>query len=135
VDNLTLDLDSTVMTRYGKPEGAAKGYNPSKPGRLNRAPIACAMAGVSSREPPSTTRTSGVEPKRPEALEGDARTALAGRRDVRMAEFHGRDTRARRLRNRCRTDLRRIRWSGYGRWLPALCIKQGLIHIRSASGK
>ncbi len=30
IDCLTLDLDSTVMTRYGKQEGAARGYNPAK---------------------------------------------------------------------------------------------------------
>ena len=44
VDNLTLDLDSTVMTRYGKPEGAAKGYNPSKPGRLSHHPLMAFVA-------------------------------------------------------------------------------------------
>jgi len=33
VNYLTLDLDSTVMTRYGQQEGAARGYNPRKPGR------------------------------------------------------------------------------------------------------
>jgi hypothetical protein len=25
-----LDFDSTIMTRYGRQEGAAKGYNPKK---------------------------------------------------------------------------------------------------------
>ena len=44
VDSLTLDLDSTVMTRYGKPEGAAKGYNPSKPGRLSHHPLMAFVA-------------------------------------------------------------------------------------------
>jgi hypothetical protein len=44
LDNLTLDLDSTVMTRYGKPEGAAKGYNPSKPGRLSHYPLMAFVA-------------------------------------------------------------------------------------------
>lgn len=33
MDGLTLDLDSTVMTRYGTQEGAARGYSPAKPGR------------------------------------------------------------------------------------------------------
>lgn len=33
LDVLTLDLDSTVMTRSGVQDGAAKGYNPAKPGR------------------------------------------------------------------------------------------------------
>lgn len=44
LDNLTLDLDSTVMTRYGKPEGAGKGYNPSKPGRLSHHPLMAFVA-------------------------------------------------------------------------------------------
>ena len=29
VNGVTLDLDSTVMTRYGTQQGAAKGYNPA----------------------------------------------------------------------------------------------------------
>jgi hypothetical protein len=33
VEEVTLDLDSTVMTRYGAQEGACLGYNPAKPGR------------------------------------------------------------------------------------------------------
>jgi hypothetical protein len=36
---LTLDLDSTVITRYGQQEGAAKGYNPQKPGRKSHHPL------------------------------------------------------------------------------------------------
>ena len=32
-DNVTLDLDSTVVTRYGDQQGAKKGYNQKKPGR------------------------------------------------------------------------------------------------------
>lgn len=44
VDRLTLDLDSTVMTRYGQQDGAARGYNPTKPGRLSHHPL---MAFVS----------------------------------------------------------------------------------------
>ena len=44
VDRFTLDLDSTVMTRYGRQEGAARGYNPAKPGRLSHHPL---MAFVS----------------------------------------------------------------------------------------
>jgi hypothetical protein len=38
-DNLTLDLDSTVVTRYGEQEGAKKGYNPNKPGRNSHHPL------------------------------------------------------------------------------------------------
>ena len=29
-NNFTLDIDSSVMTRYGEQEGAKKGYNPAK---------------------------------------------------------------------------------------------------------
>ncbi|MDP3309191.1 transposase, partial [Methylotenera sp.] len=39
VDGLTLDLDSTVMTRHGVQEGSARGYNPSKPGRVSHHPL------------------------------------------------------------------------------------------------
>ena len=38
-DNFTLDIDSSVMTRYGSQEGARKGYNPSKKGRLSHHPL------------------------------------------------------------------------------------------------
>ena len=38
-DNYTLDCDSTIMTRYGEQEGAAKGYNPKKKGRKSHHPL------------------------------------------------------------------------------------------------
>lgn len=38
-DNFTLDIDSSVMTRYGNQEGAKKGYNPAKRGRLSHHPL------------------------------------------------------------------------------------------------
>lgn len=38
-DNFTLDIDSSVMTRYGHQEGATKGYNPNKRGRLSHHPL------------------------------------------------------------------------------------------------
>ena len=44
LQNITLDLDSTVMTRYGHQEGAAKGYNPRKPGRLSHHPLMAFVA-------------------------------------------------------------------------------------------
>lgn len=44
VDNLTVDFDSTVITRYGEQEGSAKGYNPNKRGRNSHHPL---MAFVS----------------------------------------------------------------------------------------
>ncbi len=34
-----LNLDSTVLTRYGKQQGARKGYNPKKRGRLSHHPL------------------------------------------------------------------------------------------------
>jgi Transposase DDE domain group 1 len=39
IDYFTLDIDSTIMTRYGDQEGAKKGYNPSKKGRKSHHPI------------------------------------------------------------------------------------------------
>jgi len=44
VDRLTLDFDSTVMTRDGEQQVAARGYNPTKPGCLSHHPL---MAFVS----------------------------------------------------------------------------------------
>jgi hypothetical protein len=46
-DNFTLDIDSSVMTRYGEQQGSAKGYNKHKPGRKSHHPI---MAFVSEIE-------------------------------------------------------------------------------------
>ncbi|MEQ9297747.1 MAG: transposase [Cyclobacteriaceae bacterium] len=39
LDNYTLDVDSTVMTRYGSQQGAKRGYNPQKPGRNSHHPL------------------------------------------------------------------------------------------------
>jgi hypothetical protein len=41
---MTLDLDSSVMTRYGEQEGAKAGYNPKKPGRASHHPLIAFMA-------------------------------------------------------------------------------------------
>jgi len=38
-DKYTLDLDSSVFTRYGDQEGAEKGYNREKPGRKSHHPL------------------------------------------------------------------------------------------------
>lgn len=38
---IILDLDSTVLTLYGKQEMARKGYNPFKPGRRSYHPLLC----------------------------------------------------------------------------------------------
>lgn len=39
VGALTVDFDSTVITRYGHQEGAARGYNPNKRGRNSHHPL------------------------------------------------------------------------------------------------
>jgi hypothetical protein len=44
INGITLDLDSTVMTRYGTQEGAARGYNPVKRGRASHHPLMAFVA-------------------------------------------------------------------------------------------
>lgn len=44
IDNITVDFDSTVITRYGDQAGSTKGYNPNKRGRNSHHPL---MAFVS----------------------------------------------------------------------------------------
>jgi len=39
VDNITVDFDSTVITRYGDQQGSTKGYNPNKRGRNSHHPL------------------------------------------------------------------------------------------------
>lgn len=45
-DNFTMDVDSSVITRYGEQEGAAKGYNKHKPGRKSQHPIMAFIADI-----------------------------------------------------------------------------------------
>lgn len=45
-DNYTLDFDSTVIVREGRQEGAAKGYNPKRPGRLSHHPLLAFVSDV-----------------------------------------------------------------------------------------
>lgn len=45
IDADTLNLDSSVLTRYGRQEGAHKGYNPKKKGRPSHHPL-LAFVGV-----------------------------------------------------------------------------------------
>jgi hypothetical protein len=45
-DNFTLDIDSSVMTRYGEQEGAKKGYNSNKKGRSSHHPLITFIADV-----------------------------------------------------------------------------------------
>lgn len=44
INGITLDLDSTVMTRYGTQEGTARGYNPAKRGRASHHPLMAFVA-------------------------------------------------------------------------------------------
>lgn len=44
LQTLTLDLDSTVLCRYGLQQGAARGYNPSKRGRCSHHPLMAFVA-------------------------------------------------------------------------------------------
>lgn len=39
LNNITLDLDSSVITRYGEQEGSKRGFNPNKPGRASHHPL------------------------------------------------------------------------------------------------
>jgi len=45
-NNFTLDIDSSVMTRYGEQEGAKKGYNPTKKGRASHHPLIAFIAEI-----------------------------------------------------------------------------------------
>ena len=45
-DNYTLDFDSTVMQRGGEQEGAAKGYNPKRPGRNSHHPLLAFVSDI-----------------------------------------------------------------------------------------
>jgi hypothetical protein len=44
LSNITLDMDSTVLTRHGQQEGATRGYNPNKRGRLSHHPLLAFVA-------------------------------------------------------------------------------------------
>ena len=41
-----MDFDSTIITRYGKQEGAKKGYNPKKQGRDSHHPLLAFIADL-----------------------------------------------------------------------------------------
>jgi hypothetical protein len=41
---VTLDIDSTVVTRNGEQEGAARGYNPNRHGRASHHPLLAFVA-------------------------------------------------------------------------------------------
>jgi hypothetical protein len=44
IDKLTMDVDSTVITRNGQQQGATKGYNPNKRGRSSHHPLLAFIA-------------------------------------------------------------------------------------------
>lgn len=44
--NITLDFDSSIITRYGQQEGAKRGYNPVKHGRASHHPLMAFVADV-----------------------------------------------------------------------------------------
>lgn len=44
IKNLTIDFDSSIMTRYGDQEGSKVGYNPNKPGRASHHPLMAFVA-------------------------------------------------------------------------------------------
>jgi hypothetical protein len=43
---LTLDIDSTVLIRHGHQQGAARGYNPQRPGRNSHHPLMAFVAEI-----------------------------------------------------------------------------------------
>lgn len=45
-DHFTLDVDSSVWTRYGSQQGSAKGYNPKKRGRNSHHPLMAFVADM-----------------------------------------------------------------------------------------
>jgi len=45
-NNFTLDIDSSVITRYGEKDGAKKGYNKHKPGRKSQHPIIAFVSDI-----------------------------------------------------------------------------------------
>jgi len=45
-DHFTLDIDSSVLTRYGEQEGSSKGYNRHKPGRKSQHPLLAFVADI-----------------------------------------------------------------------------------------
>jgi len=45
-DNYTLDIDSTIMPRYGNQQGSKKGYNPKKPGRNSHHPLIAFISDI-----------------------------------------------------------------------------------------
>jgi hypothetical protein len=62
----TIDLDSTVMTRYGHQEGSQRGYNPRRRGKRSHHPLMafaaeCRMVVTAWLRPGDTTDANNVE--------------------------------------------------------------------------
>lgn len=81
---VTLDVDSSVVTRYGQQQGVARGYNPSKPGRGSHHPLLAFVAEARMvanawLRPGNTGASSSVEPFLEEtfAIVGKERIGLA----------------------------------------------------------
>ena len=61
-----MDLDSSVLTRYGHQEGSARGYNPKRRGKKSHHPLMafaaeCRMVINAWLRPGNTTDGSNVE--------------------------------------------------------------------------
>jgi hypothetical protein len=83
VKSFTLDLDSSVITRYGEQEGSAVGYNPRKRGRKSHHPMMAFCADVrmvahSRLRPGNTSAANNVNQFLDESLDiiGKDRTGL-----------------------------------------------------------
>lgn len=66
IKNVTIDFDSSVVTRYGEQQGSKVGYNPSKPGRASHHPLMAFIAETRMvanawLRPGNTTALSGCQ--------------------------------------------------------------------------
>jgi hypothetical protein len=64
--NWTVDLDSSVLTRYGQQEGSARGYNPKRQGKRSHHPLLafaaeCRMVITAWLRPGNTTDSSNAQ--------------------------------------------------------------------------
>ena len=64
--NWTVDLDSSVLTRYGQQEGSARGYNPKRQGKRSHHPLMafaaeCRMVITAWLRPVNTTDSSNAQ--------------------------------------------------------------------------
>ena len=71
-EGYSLDLDSTVLERYGQPEGSLKGYNPRRHARPSHQPGSCCLS----------RRSLGAMGTAPENPSGQSRFWILRRRTV-----------------------------------------------------